>query len=213
MIILSRFSILNSQYLVQYASLSCHLSYIIWNEWKHRSLRENRKENKSKVDDSKERPVPRIGRWIRLSQSKLGSGGKKWATAPNLLVPLPGGWTSRSQNKARENQGIPLPRSLDVEMPREGMAHRQPDVKIAENTSLLSLSYFCFASPFKSQPSLLCFESCSFLHCEIWTLINPKSVWYIIVALWNNRKWNVDVQWKLSDDICISRNVTEILLC
>lgn len=137
-------------------------------------MKENRKKNKSKVDDSEERPVPRIDWWIRLSQSKLGSGGKKWASAPNLLVPLPGGWTSRSQNKARENQGIPLPRFLDAEMPREGMARRQPDVKIAENTSLLSLSYFCFASCLTSQTfSIL--RIMFFFHYGIWTLINSKS--------------------------------------
>lgn len=48
---------------------------------------------------------------------------------------------SRSQNKAHENQGIPLPRSLDAVMPREGMARCQSDVK-----TLLSLScpYFAF---------------------------------------------------------------------
>lgn len=152
---------------------------------KRRSLKENRKKNKSKVNDSEEKSIPRIDQWIRLSQSKLGSGRKKWATVPNLLVPLPGGWTSRSQNKARENQGIPLPRSLDAEMPREGMAHRQPDVKIAENTSLLSLSYFCFASSLNSQFSL-------HWKFEFWLIQNLYNT-SLIIVLWNNRKWNIDV--------------------
>lgn len=45
-------------------------------------------------------PVLRIGRWIRLSSAGWGGEGEgKWTTAPNLYVPLPGDWTSRSQNK------------------------------------------------------------------------------------------------------------------